>query len=313
MKYIYFDQNFWIFLINGLNSDNAHIVNLIDDLKKKIKNNELKIVISFVNAQETLKDSNENRRNRLWNFMIDLSEGNVIFPFSKEIIDCEVKNLFYKRVYETYPEVKEIDVKSIIFGKGIPAIIGREVKIKSQKEISEEQEKEIIEKITPDYSKRVQDSVNNIYSQTQKFEDVRRKERANMERDLGNRVVMVNYLTSMILPLICDFQSKMKFSRDFILKKGSSKKDILKLFQELPSAYTYFILNDMRNRELQKDIEDNDLYDIVSLAMAIPYCDIVVGEKRFISIAKNQKLDKLFDTKLILSSHLDEFKKAISS
>ena len=69
----------------------------------------------------------------------------------------------------------------------------------------------------------------------------------------------------------------------------------------------------MRNRELQKDIEDNDLYDIVSLAMAIPYCDIVVGEKRFISIAKNQKLDKLFDTKLILSSHLDEFKKAISS
>ena len=43
--------------------------------------------------------------------------------------------------------------------------------------------------------------------------------------------------------------------------------------------------------------------------MAIPYCDIVVGEKMFSDLAKKSKLDKLYNTKILTS--VNELKKLI--
>ncbi len=62
--------------------------------------------------------------------------------------------------------------------------------------------------------------------------------------------------------------------------------------------YTTFCLTDERDRLGDRSINKNDIYDIAAFSIAIPYCDIVIGEKMFISIAKDRKLDALYDTKL---------------
>ena len=46
------------------------------------------------------------------------------------------------------------------------------------------------------------------------------------------------------------------------------------------------------------------LLNVAYLSKAIPYCDIVVTEKKWVSLAKQAKLDKLYDT--ILSSKVDD-------
>ena len=55
-------------------------------------------------------------------------------------------------------------------------------------------------------------------------------------------------------------------------------------------------------------MQKNDLNDILAFSMAIPYCDIVIGEKMFISLAKQAHLDKIYNT-IILSSikELDKY------
>ena len=46
------------------------------------------------------------------------------------------------------------------------------------------------------------------------------------------------------------------------------------------------------------------LLNVAYLSKAIPYCDIVVTEKKWVSLAKHAKLDKLYDT--ILLSKVDD-------
>ncbi|GAF95554.1 unnamed protein product, partial [marine sediment metagenome] len=75
------------------------------------------------------------------------------------------------------------------------------------------------------------------------------------------------------------------------------------IFKQLPATYSYHCLTDRRDRDLQRKINAHDLNDIMSLSVAIPYCDVVCGEKMFISLAKNTKLDKLYNTKLLSKLH----------
>lgn len=48
----------------------------------------------------------------------------------------------------------------------------------------------------------------------------------------------------------------------------------------------------MRNSKIQT----NSLYDLSSFTTTIPYCDYIVAEKDFVSLAKQAKLDKQYRT-----------------
>ncbi len=80
--------------------------------------------------------------------------------------------------------------------------------------------------------------------------------------------------------------------------------------KRLPATYSYFSLLDWRDRNLNKKIEANDLYDLMSFTMGIAYCDILFGENRFVALSKQARLNELYDT--VITSSLEEFKKIVS-
>ena len=57
--------------------------------------------------------------------------------------------------------------------------------------------------------------------------------------------------------------------------------------------------------QMKIKITSNDLIDIVSYIVPIAYLDVVVGENYFITLAKKEKLDKLYRCKLF--SRMNDF------
>lgn len=48
-----------------------------------------------------------------------------------------------------------------------------------------------------------------------------------------------------------------------------------------------------------KPLHKNDYFDIMHLSAMLPYCDIVITEKKWVDLAKQAKLDKIYNTKLL--------------
>lgn len=308
MKYVYLDQNKWIDLDIGWRRGEGEMYELASNIKKKIDNGELSIVLSSENVRETRKRSNEKRRDRLLNFMIEFSQGIVISPFRDWVIEMEILNVFFKKLGK-----RNLDIKSMVIGKGLPLLIGTKPSLKD--DVPEEKRKEIIAKINSVETMKLilfskGSILENAIPETERFEIVRQKERTIKDKKLQYRVVMARYFEDFIFPKMGIIHSKMNLPNDFLIKEDMDKEeDWINLFQQLPATYSYFSLIDLRDRDLSKKIEDNDFYDLFAFAMGASYCDISFGEKRFVALSKQSKLDKLYGT--IITSSLKEFKKAI--
>lgn len=89
--------------------------------------------------------------------------------------------------------------------------------------------------------------------------------------------------------------------KDFFLKLKPTRKDIEDLLDDIPTARCFLTLIYHRDSQLQRPIQTNDFNDIWFLTLAIPYSDIVVTERMWVSIATRAKLDKKYDTELLSS------------
>jgi hypothetical protein len=91
--------------------------------------------------------------------------------------------------------------------------------------------------------------------------------------------------------------------------KGWNEKELMDFIKEIPTFYVLFNLSYQNEKNYNRRINRNDIYDISSLSIAIPYCDIVVTEKHFASIAKSVKLDEIYNTIILRWSSIDELEK----
>ncbi len=307
MKYIYLDQNWWIYLAKGWYEGKGTLYELVSKIRGKIDSGDLIVVLSLVNVLEARKIENKERREKLLNFMVDFSNGNVISPFTDWVIETEVLSVIFKKLGKN-----GIDMKSKIIGKGISLLIGAKPTLVG--DIPEEKKKEIIEKINSVETMRIilpsrKSLGEDAIKEAEKFEEVRKKERTIKDKEIQYKVVMGRFLHDFIFPKIILIYSKLNLPKEFIVKELKNKDDWVKFLQQFPASYSYFSLTDLRDRDLSKKIEDNDLYDLFGFTMGVSYCDVFFGEKRFVALAKQAKLDELYNT--IITSSLDEFKKAI--
>jgi hypothetical protein len=68
---------------------------------------------------------------------------------------------------------------------------------------------------------------------------------------------------------------------------------------QFPTYYTHLDLILGRDEHRGRDIEANDLYDVMALAVAIPYTDVVVTEEFFAGVAYKQGLPDRFDSTVL--------------
>ena len=304
MKYLYLDQNKWILLAQGWYKGRGEIYDLVSILKKKIEDGEIMIVVSLINLKETLKRMNEGSRSRLLEFIFGLSQGNTIAPFREWVIDNEVENLFLEKLN------KRIDIKSKVISKGLSGMIGMEASV--QGNFSEEVKTKMMEKVnsletfkliisSQKSIDRAREDASYLKQQVNGLEDVRKRERANKDKKRQFEGILKSYFRDFIMQRITRFFFKYGFS---VTRKDMNFKEIEDWLKKLPATYTYFSLLDWRDRDLSKKLEANDLGDLMSFTMGVSYCDILFGEKRFVALAKQAKLDKLYGK--IITSSLEE-------
>ena len=310
MKYIYLDLNKWVLLSKGWYEGKGEVYDLVCKLKEKIRNKEFMIVVSLINLKEALKRMNEESRNRLLEFIFEMSQGNTISPFRDWVVDDEVENLFLEKLN------KKIDIKSKVIRKGLSGMIGMEASI--QGNFSEEIKAKMKERVnsletfkliisTPKSADRAREDDLYFKQQVNKFEGIRESERKNKNKKEQFEGVLRSYFRDFIMQRIIQFFFKYGFA---VTKTDMNFEEIEDWLKRLPATYSYFSLLDWRDRNLNKKIEANDLYDLMSFIMGIAYCDILFGENRFVALSKQARLNKLYNT--VITSSLEEFKKIVS-
>jgi hypothetical protein len=70
----------------------------------------------------------------------------------------------------------------------------------------------------------------------------------------------------------------------------------IEFLHDLPSRDVDLELLQLRHRNPQKAWDANDLTDVSALAIAVPYCDVVVTERLWSDLIKRSKLDKKYNT-----------------
>lgn len=309
MKYVYLDLNKWVDLSLGWIAGEGEIYDLVCELKKKIADNEIIVAVSLVNLEETLKGMNKERRNRLLEFIFDISQGNAIAPFRDWIIDYEIENLFLEKLG------KRVNFQSKVIRKGVSGIIGMEARLVD--DVSEEMKKELIEKVnsletfklmysTQKSINRARETSAYLEGKTAKVEEVRKRERSGTNKPKQSEEVFKVFFRDFVVPGIIKFYPKYGFSITNVDMNIGELKEVMKKF---PAIYTYYSLLEGRDRDLNRKIQHHDLNDVMSFTMGIAYCDVVFGEKMFVNIARHSKLDELYNT--VITSSLKDFKKAV--
>lgn len=74
---------------------------------------------------------------------------------------------------------------------------------------------------------------------------------------------------------------------------------ITDLVASIPTARTWSTLRYHKHRDLNLPWEQHDWTDLWALSVAIPYCDVVVTEKRWKHLAGRSGLDRHFRTAIV--------------
>jgi len=266
--------------------------------------------ISLVHLIETSTVGDDRKREEFLEFMFRVSRGYAIVPFVR-IINFEIYQAVLKQV-----GLPTIDLKEVVVGKGLPFILGAKPEIvkrhKDSRDIPEDLRKTLLEKVESPQTlllcmknKRVVEEARKGRDKElrilEELETIRSEDEKIRDKDLRRRINIVKYFRSLIVPEMAGTTLRLGLHPKFVMPESTTREEVDTLFQNMPTAYTLWVLTWRRDVQRHRKIDKNDMNDIAALSMAIPYCDIVVTEKMWSSIALQAKLDKLYDT-IILPS-----------
>lgn len=76
--------------------------------------------------------------------------------------------------------------------------------------------------------------------------------------------------------------------------------------KNIPTAWVIAKLRDWKHRDSNLTWHQHDRVDLISLAIAMPYCDIVITEKLWAHLANVSKLSDESGTSLYPASKMDQ-------
>ena len=318
-KIIYLDQNIWVELLKVYSSadKSSEFWELCNWVLVSSSKDEIIFPISFVNMVETTNRMNSESRHQLVDFIDKVSKGNTIQPYTKEFREEEMRHAILKRF-----NASEGGIHNKVFGSGIPhlmgasAIIGGEASELKKKTALRLINSRALLKWTLENHNRKDFGITGDPHLLKKLEAIRSEEKKIKDNSYRRKVSQAKFFCS-LLPEIVKMSLDLGYTAHLFKNRPKDlsnvspeereifHKEIIEFFQTIPATYVSSVLKYERN-DAQRTIKDHDLNDIYSFAMAVPYCDIVVGENMFISFAKKAKLDNVYNTTL-LKGGLKEF------
>ena len=311
MSIIYLDQ--WVYVTflrtyKGLSPEYPKYAEICKGIIESSQKGINKFPFSIAHLEETLKRTKLSSRKELFKFIFDLSGFYTIRPWV-QVINLEVRNAILKSLGG-----KPIDLSDSVFGNELGHCFGSKAEIKSvepNKEIPEE----IKDKLYSAYkdselmagalcTDQMIDHVEQLIQQnkdlTDKLEGLRKKEYShpdkNMRKNISDARFFIEVIRDEFIKTV--LESKLDFKR-YTQHIFSSKESATAFLRSIPTAYTFHVLNDACNLNTSRPIEPNDLLDICTLAIAVPYCDVVVTEREWSNILNQKKIGELYNTKII--------------
>lgn len=301
---IYLDTNHWIELARiaqGKNNDPT-CQKLYSDLNQLRNSNKILIPFSSYNIFEITKQNNHNRSTEMIDFLIDVSQGWFFKPIDKyfkyEILNACYRKLGQPRRYNLFSHLLSNRIDSVISG-GIGKVVPREGHNPSPEELRN------FQKIWDDGVKdlkimkmMLKDQMLNLYANhdAQIMEDLATKIEKDRHNTQGvsdamfDRYLKVKWIMELFIPDFSEIVYHNKIPRERFFE---NKKDLESLIDDMPALNVFVELSYARDKESkERKVRKNDYYDICHFATALPYANIMVGEKMFTNLSKRQKLDK---------------------
>ncbi|OLS16609.1 MAG: hypothetical protein HeimC3_53550 [Candidatus Heimdallarchaeota archaeon LC_3] len=297
MKKIYLDEFQWINLLRAKKGNQENYEALLNTLANP--NGSFSLHLSYANVYETLRQSNERKSNELLRFQIKMSNGRFIAPWSV-IIPIEIRNVIREILGRS-----NVDIRRFVFGEGLRYFFGD---YESNQEIygifkSQSAQNNFLLRFftSTEFPSYVKDQVekDTIYLHstltTMIQSEYNQKDKVDKKKKAKGRTIL--NLNEMIFDEIDGFREKGNFSfKDLEIIKQQMPTTIEgfeNLLSRVPTLNTFSKLNYTRNTSMK--MKKNDFYDL-QISIAIPYCDIVMAEKSWSSIAKNHQLDRYNNT-----------------
>lgn len=306
---VYLDQKGWINLAKikygSVKTDEE--TRLLETMYRAVEEDKVIFPLSIVHLDEM--PSSETKRQQLAALMVRLSKGYSFSPYVDSQIAVEVDQIIAKKL--GYPG---IDLRQVFLKQGIHHLFGLKGEIVSRDgDGNRKPPEEIKEKMTKMlYDPRVFESSltktkpNPLLRQYQKeaaaqMDKTRRGLLRIKDKDQRRRTFLAQNVSAIILPHIVKALIDRGLPKDFFKMEEWTREDMDRFLAQVPTGLTFITLMMYMDLQFQRAINVNDIADVWGLTLAIPYCDVVVTERRWVSIAKQSKLDKICDTIMLTS------------
>lgn len=304
MSIIYLDQWVYIKLLRaskGLRPEHLKYAEICKKLIESSQKGINKFPFSRVHLHEAIKRRELSSRKDLIKFIFDLSKFFTIRPWGRQIINLEVKNAVRKSL-----NFEPINLSNYVFDNELSHCFSSKEEIPEEiKEnlFSAHRNSELIEDVF--CKDQMRDYVEELFQQdnntTKKLEKVRREEYnrhrdKKMRHNISEHSFLIDFTKDELIEAILEFDLDYKKYMDHIF---SSKESIEAFLKSIPTAYVFHILNDAIDQDIGSSIDPNDICDLGALAIAIPYCDVVVTERKWSNILNQKEIGDLYSTKIL--------------
>jgi hypothetical protein len=302
---IHLDQKDWIGLArryHGIDPDPENIAEQVvgvSDAEKAI------FPLSITHFDETTKRLDDDSRKRLAQYMVGVSKGWAILPATR-IIEPEIENACLKSL-----KGQAYDLQKFAIKKGLSQLVGAKAELVWKTPPPPGLNEELLSKIESPEAllmlmehRPTQDELKEMQEPAERgavrIEQIRKSQSQITDNNLRHRATLAQYLISDISPKVVTFLLSIhidphKFADAFLVKQDQ----IIRFFQSIPTAYNVVELSFRRDMLRDRKVDPNDLNDIMSLSIALPYSDVVVTERMWHSMIIQGKLDRLRPTRVL--------------
>jgi hypothetical protein len=305
-KIVYLDQNKWIDISRAFygRTDGEPFVPVLSKLQDKTKSGEVILPLSIMHIIETARGGNVERKKRLTDFMLGLSGAHGILPYIS-VRKEEIHNAISLHLGEP----KTFDIPAIAFQKGIEHILNIDLSSEGIPTSLQALFKQSINNfdvvsdfIVNKFEKELTDDIKEENLDTVKIYEERRAELQKYSKDERRRIAvyeMGKHIAPEIINVLNERGLDVKAFVDSFGKEVDSADAWQAFFMSIPTIDLYINLHLIRDENIGRKIDKNDGSDIAFMAIAIPYCDVVVLERYWYSVLKAAKYDEKYNTTLL--------------
>ena len=300
---IYLDTNHWIKLARS--ALGIHIDPLYSRLYNRIiqlrDSNKLLIPFSTNIFLEIIKQENEQRREKMVDFLVDTSNGWFFQPieryFKYEILNSCYRKLNSSSYYNVSRDILTNRADSVLcgsIGKIEPKNPG--VSIKTVQRYQREWDQYMRD---PTVMKQMlKDTFPHVFGQGDaklmeelaiKIEQFR--QRVFQMSDIDRRkAFLLKWILEIFVPDCAKIMSSTTIS---VTELFTNQRELSSFIENMPALNVLIKLSSARDHESRgRMVQRNDYYDVCHYSIGLAYADIIIGEKMFGSISKRYKLDE---------------------